>query len=155
MNKDDLSEPRKDEIRFAGKGGNMRSKSIAKRTGYFSHKQFGFRVLAVNERHPLTALNSRERIHRPRPAYRTQTSFEQAHKPIKLWKTYTSATQSASEIFAFSSPRLRPASKPILPLAKLAHDLHLKESPDRCPTQRSMLVCWWDRHVASAVGAGL
>jgi hypothetical protein len=65
MNKDDLSEPWKNEIRFAGKGGNVRANSIAKRTGYFSHKQFGFCVLAVNERHSLAALNSRERVHRP------------------------------------------------------------------------------------------
>ena len=67
MNENHLSQFRKDEVGFSGKGGIVQSEPLTTSTSYSPHQEFRFRSFTSDQRHSLAALNPRESVHCQRP----------------------------------------------------------------------------------------
>jgi hypothetical protein len=63
MHEDDLPLLGENDIRLSRKVRNVEPESVPARTSYFPHLEFRFRILTVDERHSLTALSPRQRVH--------------------------------------------------------------------------------------------
>jgi len=59
VDEDDLLLLGENDIRLSRKVRNVEPESVSKRTSYFPHQEFRFRILTVDERHSLAALGPR------------------------------------------------------------------------------------------------
>jgi hypothetical protein len=62
VNEDDLSKPRKDQVRLARQLGTMKAEAIPEGMGRLSHPEFRRRVFASHPRHQIGAAFGREAI---------------------------------------------------------------------------------------------